>query len=98
MAVFNRTLEFRDIVKEKERNVPEAKRRKLSRSARRTGDDQRDVQETLNKEYMAEGYNLVRMSSTPQNMSIPKLKCRASLITSIPSPVCLRLSRNHISI
>ena len=81
MTVISRTSEFRDIVKEKERAVPEAKRRKLSRSARRAGDDQKDAQETLNKEYMAEGYNIVRMSSITQTSLVPKAKVSSSLTT-----------------
>ena len=88
MAFASRTSEFRDIVKEKERDMPEAKRRKLSRTARRTGDEQKDVQETLNKEYIAEGYNIVRMSSITRTIVGPKLMWQASLTISIPYPAC----------
>lgn len=88
MAFASRTSEFRDIVKEKEKDVPEAKRRKLSRSARRTGDEQKDVQETLSREYIAEGYNIVRMSSITRTKLVHKLIPQASLTISIHYPAC----------
>ena len=81
MAAGDRTSEFRDILKEKERDIPEAKRRKISRSAKRTGDEQKDVQETLNREYITEGYNIVRMSSITQTSLVPKAKVSGSLPT-----------------
>ena len=81
MAAGDRTSEFRDILKEKERDIPEAKRRKISRSAKRTVDEQKDVQETLNREYITEGYNIVRMSSITQTSLVPKAKVSGSLTT-----------------
>ena len=88
MTASDRTTEFRDVLKEKEKDIPDAKRRKLSRTARRTGDEQKDVQETLNKEYIAEGYNIVRMSSITRTIVGPKLMWQASLTISIPYPAC----------
>lgn len=88
MAVSNRTSEFRDILREKERDIPEARRRKLSRSAKRTGDEQKDVQETLNKEYVAEGYNIVRMSSITRTILVPKAKPAHSLTISTHCLAC----------
>lgn len=67
MTASDRTIEFRDVLREKEKGIPEAKRRKLSRHAKRTPEDQRDVQEMLNKEYITEGYNIVRMSAVTSN-------------------------------
>ena len=74
MAAGYRTSEFREILREKERDIPEAKRRKISRTAKRIGDEQKDVQETLNKEYITEGYNIVRMSSLRKPVWFQRLK------------------------
>ena len=72
MTANDRTSEFRDLLKEKEKSVPDAKRRKFSRSAKRTSDEQRNVQETLNKDYIAEGYNIVRMSVVMSRVRLPE--------------------------
>ena len=74
MTASDRTTEFRDVLKEKEKAIPDAKRRKLSRVAKRTPDEQRDAQETLNKQYLLEGYNIVRMSAVTFILSFPRLR------------------------
>ncbi|GJE84401.1 syntaxin-18 [Phanerochaete sordida] len=68
MTATSRTSEFRDLVREKEKEIPEAKRRKLSRPTRRTPDEQKDIQATLNKEYIAEGYNILNHINTLSRM------------------------------
>ncbi|KAI0776021.1 hypothetical protein BD413DRAFT_491164 [Trametes elegans] len=55
MPAVPRTSEFRELVREKERGVPDAKRRKLSRPAKRSSPES-ERSETLNKEYVKEAY------------------------------------------
>ncbi|KIP12718.1 hypothetical protein PHLGIDRAFT_97337 [Phlebiopsis gigantea 11061_1 CR5-6] len=93
MAFASRTSEFRDIVKEKEKDVPEAKRRKLSRSARRTADEQRDVQETLSREYITEGYNILNHINTLSRMLTSVRKPYLNLDSRGP-PLLRQTSRN----
>jgi syntaxin 18 len=71
MTASDRTAEFRDLLREKEKGVPESKRRKLSRSTKREQDHQRDAQEALNREYITEGYNIVRMSAAESEGLLP---------------------------
>jgi len=57
MPATSRTAEFREILKEKQNVQPEAKRRKLT--PKRVADGQRDGQDLLGKEYLAEAYVIV---------------------------------------
>lgn len=61
MAVISRTSEFRQIVNDRAGQVPDAKRRKLSTSSKRSSPE-REKQELLNKEYVKEAYNVVSFS------------------------------------
>ena len=60
MGAIDRTTEFRQLVKETREGIPEAKRRKLNKPSQRTTDGQKDGVSVLNKEYMTEGYAVVR--------------------------------------
>lgn len=64
MTASDRTREFRQLVKEAAEGVPEAKRRRLNRSPKRNANNHNDGQEVLNKEYMAEGYVIVCLTSS----------------------------------
>ncbi|KAH9943352.1 snare protein syntaxin 18/UFE1 [Epithele typhae] len=67
MAVSARTSEFRQAVDEKERAIPEAKRRKLSRSPKRLTPESERL-EALNKEYTKEAYNVLSHIGTLSRM------------------------------
>lgn len=56
MTASDRTTEFRELVKEASQARPDAKR---SRPPKRAVDGQRDGQEVLNKQYLAEGNAIV---------------------------------------
>ncbi len=56
MTASDRTLEFREVLKGAQNTIPEAKRRKVTK---RAGEGQREGQDTLSKEYLAEAYNVV---------------------------------------
>lgn len=58
MPATPRTSEFRELVREKERGIPEAKRRKLSRPSKRSTPEGERL-ETLNKEYVKEAHVVV---------------------------------------
>ncbi|EKM59349.1 uncharacterized protein PHACADRAFT_157701 [Phanerochaete carnosa HHB-10118-sp] len=68
MTANSRTSEFRDFVKEKEKEIPEVKRRKLSRPIKRASDEEKDIQATLNREYITEGYNILNHINTLSRM------------------------------
>ena len=74
MAVSARTSEFRQAVSDKENTLPEAKRRKLSRPAKRSTPESERL-EALNKEYVKEAYNVV---STPCTRTISRWIQQAS--------------------
>ena len=57
MVAIDRTPEFRDVLKDAMRLQPDIRKRKTQRPASDTG---KDVQLALNKEYLAEGYAVVR--------------------------------------
>ena len=60
MTASDRTAEFREVLGDAQRALPEAKRRRVQRSS---PDAPRDAQLVLNKEYLAEGYAIVRLSA-----------------------------------
>ncbi|KAI0335557.1 hypothetical protein GY45DRAFT_809953 [Cubamyces sp. BRFM 1775] len=62
-----RTQEFRELVREKERAVPETKRRKLSRPSKRSTPESERL-ETLNKEYVREAYVVLNHINTLARM------------------------------
>lgn len=88
MPAVNRTSEFRDLLKEKQASVPEAKRRKLSHPAKRTPDEQRDAQEVLSKEYITEGYNIVRICCLPYS-GLYRLKRQVAQPHQHPDPYAI---------
>ena len=94
-ASTSRTSEFRDLVKEKEKEIPEAKRRKLSRTSKRNTDEEKDVQAALNKEYITEGYNIVRMSRATPSARSPMANAPGSSTTLTRSRACWPRSRSH---
>ncbi|KAL5488034.1 hypothetical protein ACEPAI_6142 [Sanghuangporus weigelae] len=57
MAFTDRTSQFREIVAKS--SLPDAKRRKIGKSARRSHDETDDTQALLNKEYLREAYNIL---------------------------------------
>ncbi|KAL5508236.1 hypothetical protein ACEPAH_5855 [Sanghuangporus vaninii] len=57
MAFTDRTSQFREIVARS--SLPDAKRRKIGKSARRSHDETDDTQALLNKEYSREAYNIL---------------------------------------
>ena len=57
MTASDRTPEFRGLLRDVQNTIPEAKRRKLS--GKRVGDAQREGQDALSKEYLAEAYAVV---------------------------------------
>ncbi|KAL5527405.1 hypothetical protein ACEPAG_6196 [Sanghuangporus baumii] len=57
MAFTDRTSQFREIVAKS--SLPDAKRRKIGKSARRSHDETDDTQVLLNKEYLREAYNIL---------------------------------------
>jgi len=66
MPATSRTAEFREILKEKQNVQPEAKRRKLT--PKRVADGQRDGQDLLGKEYLAEAYVILNHINTLTRM------------------------------
>ena len=56
MTASDRTLEFRQVLRDAQDTVPDAKRRKVTK---RAGEGQREGQDTLSKEYLAEAYAVV---------------------------------------
>ncbi|KAI0747439.1 snare protein syntaxin 18/UFE1 [Irpex lacteus] len=68
MTASDRTVEFRQLVKEAAEGIPDAKRRKLNRPSRRSQDGQKDGQDDLNKQYMAEGYIILNNITTLSRM------------------------------
>ncbi|THH13085.1 hypothetical protein EW146_g7088 [Bondarzewia mesenterica] len=69
MAVQNQTMIFRELVEVKRKEMPEAKRRKLSRSPRRVpGDNQREGTTPLMQQYMGEAYNILNHINTLTRM------------------------------
>ena len=56
MTASDRTTEFREVLRDAQNTIPEAKRRKITK---RAGEGQREGQDTLSKEYLAEGYAIV---------------------------------------
>ncbi|KAH9940574.1 hypothetical protein B0H21DRAFT_754621 [Amylocystis lapponica] len=65
MPSSSRTSEFREILKEKQSAFPETKRRKLTP---RRAADQREGQDPLNKEYIAQGYAILNHVQTLNRM------------------------------
>ena len=59
MVALDRTPEFRDVLRDAQRLQPEPKRRKVQKTS---ADAARDGQLVLSKEYLAEGYAVVRVS------------------------------------
>ncbi|OCB91558.1 hypothetical protein A7U60_g1184 [Sanghuangporus baumii] len=57
MAFTDRTAQFREVVAKS--SLPDAKRRKIGKSARRSHDETDDTQALLNKEYLREAYNIL---------------------------------------
>lgn len=56
MTASDRTAEFRDLLKEAQQGLPDAKRGRVSK---RPADGQHDGQAIINKEYLAEGNAIV---------------------------------------
>lgn len=56
MTASDRTSEFREILRGVQNTIPEAKRRKVTK---RVGENQREGQVALGKEYLAEAYSVV---------------------------------------
>ncbi|KAJ8455125.1 hypothetical protein ONZ51_g12628 [Trametes cubensis] len=67
MPAVPRTSEFRDLVRDKERAVPDTKRRKLSRPSKRSTPESERL-ETLNKEYVKEAYVVLNHINTLARM------------------------------
>lgn len=102
MTATSRTSEFRELIREAEKAIPEAKRRKLNRAAKRGIDEQKHAQEAINREYVAEGYNIVRMSSVSRRALCPILSPRqlnhigtlSRMLVSVKKPYLNLDSRN----
>ncbi|KAI0650651.1 hypothetical protein C8Q79DRAFT_901812 [Trametes meyenii] len=95
MPAIPRTSEFRDVVREKERGIPEAKRRKLSRPSKRSTPESERL-ETLNKEYVKEAYVVLNHITTLARMLSSVRK--AYLNVDSRSPPILRPSSRTIDI
>ncbi|KAL1944238.1 hypothetical protein VTO73DRAFT_3423 [Trametes versicolor] len=95
MPATPRTSEFRELVREKERGVPEAKRRKLSRPSKRSTPEGERL-ETLNKEYVKEAYVVLSHISTLARMLVSVRK--AYLNVDSRSPPMLRPTSRTIDI
>ncbi|KAI0638278.1 hypothetical protein C8Q77DRAFT_1048273 [Trametes polyzona] len=95
MPAIPRTSEFRELVREKERAVPEAKRRKLSRPSRRATPESERL-ETLNKEYVKEAYVVLNHISTLARMLASVRK--AYLNVDSRSPPMLRPTNRTIDL
>ncbi|KAF7794533.1 hypothetical protein EIP86_005667 [Pleurotus ostreatoroseus] len=65
MTAIDRTAEFREVLSDVQRGLPEAKRRKVQKSS---PDASRDAQLVLNKEYLAEGYAILNHINTLARM------------------------------
>lgn len=59
MPARSRTSEFREVLKEKQNDLPDVKRRKLNAKRTATDSSQRDGQNLLGKEYLTEAYVVV---------------------------------------
>lgn len=57
MPAFDRTPDFRDAIREKERATPDVKRRRTTKNPGKDGE--RDAHVLLGKEYIAEAYTIV---------------------------------------
>jgi hypothetical protein len=55
----NRTTDFREVVAEKRKALPETKRRKIARPSK--GDTQHEGQNLLGNKYISEAYVIVRL-------------------------------------
>lgn len=60
MPTVDRTAEFRHVLSEAHDVIPDVTRRKLSGPSKRIADGQREKDEKLNREYLAEAYAVVR--------------------------------------
>ncbi|KAI0832517.1 hypothetical protein BC628DRAFT_1308901 [Trametes gibbosa] len=95
MPATMRTSEFREVVREKERGIPEAKRRKLSRPSKRATPENERM-ETLNKEYVNEAYVVLNHIGTLARMLVAVRK--AYLNVDARSPPMLRPTSRTIDI
>ncbi|KAI0375733.1 hypothetical protein BV20DRAFT_984706 [Pilatotrama ljubarskyi] len=95
MPAISRTTEFRELVREKERDIPEAKRRKLSRPSKRSTPESERL-ETLNREYVKEAYVVLNHISTLARMLASVRK--AYLNVDSRSPPMLRPTNRTINI
>ncbi|TBU33249.1 snare protein syntaxin 18/UFE1 [Dichomitus squalens] len=83
MAVSSRTSEFRQMVRQRAGDVPDPKRRRLSRSAKRSTPES-EKQELLNKEYVKEAYNILNHISTLTRMLTSVRKAYLNVDTRTP--------------
>ncbi|KAL7282483.1 hypothetical protein ACG7TL_003954 [Trametes sanguinea] len=95
MPAISRTSEFREFVREKEKAVPDAKRRKVSRSSKRSTPESERL-ETLNKEYVKEAYAVLNHINTLARMLVSVRK--AYLNVDSRSPPMLRPTSRTIDI
>ncbi|KAI0352860.1 hypothetical protein OH77DRAFT_1484605 [Trametes cingulata] len=95
MPAIPRTSEFRELVREKEGDIPEAKRRKLSRPSKRSTPESERL-ETLNKEYVKEAYVVLNHISTLARMLVSVRK--AYLNVDSRSPPMLRPTNRTIDL
>ncbi|KAI0921310.1 hypothetical protein AcW2_006324 [Taiwanofungus camphoratus] len=68
MPARSRTSEFREVLKEKQNDLPDVKRRKLNAKRTATDSSQRDGQNLLGKEYLTEAYVVLNHISTLTRM------------------------------
>ncbi|KAI0750900.1 snare protein syntaxin 18/UFE1 [Daedaleopsis nitida] len=95
MAASSRTSEFREFVRQRQGALPEPKRRKLSRPAKRlTPEGER--QDLLNKEYIKEAYNVLNHIGTLARMLSSVRK--AYLNVDARSPPLLRQTNRTIDL
>ncbi|KAI9000921.1 hypothetical protein BD414DRAFT_511545 [Trametes punicea] len=95
MPAVLRTSEFRALVTEKERSIPDAKRRKLSRPSKRLTPESEKL-DTLNKEYVKEAYAVLNHISTLARMLVAVRK--AYLNVDARSPPMLRPANRTIDL
>ncbi|KAI9063138.1 hypothetical protein FKP32DRAFT_1572316 [Trametes sanguinea] len=95
MPAIPRTSEFRELVREKEKAVPDAKRRKISRSSKRSTPESERL-EILNKEYVKEAYAVLNHINTLARMLASVRK--AYLNVDSRSPPMLRPTNRTIDI
>ncbi|CCM04819.1 uncharacterized protein FIBRA_07012 [Fibroporia radiculosa] len=91
MPALSRTSEFRAILQEKQNEIPETKRRKIT--SRRAADGQREVQDILGKEYLAEAYLILQHINSLTRMLSAVRRPYLNLDTR-PSPLSREPSRN----